>query len=153
MRKRFAKLVVLVAALGAIFLAIPVAQAGTATNHVVNTTIISNAVETHGQLSIDAGIVHDKALGRGAALLFIKPGSAANKLDVSAKVWYDAGTQRVAGTITFAANPDGSATFTGNAHFTGGTRKFRGITGNLKVDGTIATDGLATTHVKGNARY
>ena len=152
MRKSFAKLLTLTAAIAAV-VAIPVVQAGAATNHVTNTTILSNTVETHGQVSIDAGIVHDKALGRGAALLFVKPGSAPDKLDVSAKVWYDAGTLRASGSVTFVVNPDGTVTFTGNAHYTGGSGKFRGVTGNLKINGTIATDGLATTHAKGNARY
>jgi hypothetical protein len=154
MNKGLIKLLLVAAAIAAAAIAaIPIAQAGTTPrNHAVNATIISNSVETRGQVTVDAGIVKDKSLGQGAGLLFIKS-AGGNKLSITAKVWYDAGVQKLAGTVTFTVNPDGTATFNGNAHYTGGTRKFRGITGNVKADGTVATDGLTTTHVRGNAKY
>jgi hypothetical protein len=153
MKIRIAKLLLPFAAVAALLAALPLAQAGTPNrNHVVNSTIKSNAVETRGDVTIDAGLVTDRRLGEGAAI--IRTSSAGGfDLDLKFKVWYGAGLSRGEGTLTFAPQPDGTATFSGRAHYTGGTGKFRGITGQLRVEGTIAADGLATTHVTGNARY
>lgn len=153
MRRTLGRLLVLACGITAFLAAIPVAQAGTATNHVVNAAFTSNTVETHGQTTTDAGIIHDKSLGTGAGLLFVKQGSAADKLDFRAKIWYDAGVQRAAGTVTISGHPDGSVSFIGNGHFTGGTRKFAGITGKLKISGAVTPTGLTVTSITGNARY
>ena len=153
MRRSFARFLLLAAAVTALFAAIPVAQAGTARNHVVNTTIKGATVETRGPVAVDAILVEDKSLGEGAGLLFIKS-AGGDKLNFTFKIWYDAGVQKGTGLVTFVPQPDGSATFSGNAHYTGGTRKFKGITGQLRINGTAtATDSRETATVKGTAKY
>jgi len=153
MRRSFARFLLLAAAATALFAAIPVAQAGTARNHVVNTTIKGATVETRGPVSVDAILVKDKSLGEGAGLLFIKS-AGGDKLSFTFKIWYDAGVQKGAGLVTFVPQPDGSATFSGTAHYTGGTRKFKGITGQLQVVNGVATaDSRETVQVKGTAKY
>ena len=152
MRRTLGRLLVLACGITAFLAAIPVAQAGTATTHTVNAFFISNTVE-NGTTTTDAGIIHEKHLGTGAGLLFVKQGNADNKLDFRTKIWYDAGVQHAAGTVTFSGHPDGSLSFNGNGHFTGGTRKFAGITGTFKVNGTVTPNGLTVSHIKGTARY
>lgn len=153
MRKNVAKALMTVVALAALVLALPLAQAGTRTNHAVNSTVKAKDIETNGPVVISAGILRDARLGEGATIL--RTSSAGGTvLNLNFKVWYGAGLQRGTGRITFTPQPDGSATFTGNARYTGGTGKFKGVTGQLQIkDGTFATDGLITTTVTGNARY
>lgn len=151
MRKSYAKAGLVAAALATILLAIPVAQAGTARNHAVNATIKSSQVATAGGYAIDAGRVTGTG-GEGAALIRTKA-TGPHTIAFKAKVFYPAGSQSAAGSFDFTVNADGTVDFTGNGHYTAGTARFRGVTGQLKVTGSIDANGLATAHVTGNAKY
>jgi hypothetical protein len=154
MRKRIAMVLAPIALVVAAIVALPLAQAGTPNrNHPVSATIKSKQVESTDTVSIDAGLLRDRRLGEGAAVIRLSS-AGENRLDLRFKVWYGAGLQRGEGELTFAVAPDGNATFSGTARYTGGTGKFKGVTGQLRFEGTIAAaDGLATTTVTGNARY
>lgn len=154
MSKRWAMLVLPLAAIAAVVWMLPLAQAGTPNrNHPVNATLKCRQVEANGPVTIDACLLRDRRLGEGAAIIRTRS-AGGTELTINFKVWYGAGLQRGTGTLNFTPNPDGSATFTGTARFTGGTGKFKGITGQLRArDGTVAVDGLVTVTVVGNARY
>jgi hypothetical protein len=149
--KRTLTTVLVLAAAVAAMVVLPLAQAGTAKNHAVSATVRSNQVQTIGDVTIDAARVTG-GLGEGAALIRSK--SAGAGLDVTFKLWYTAGLQRGAGTLTVTPNPDGSIGVAGNLRYTSGTGTFRGITGRLHLDGTLDPNtGVVTAKVTGNARY
>jgi hypothetical protein len=153
MKRNLVKVLLAVIAIAALVAVLPLAQAGTKRNHPVNATLRSQEVATQGNATIDAGLVKERRLGEGAVLIRTRS-AGGNELAIRFKLFYPSGMQRGEGTLTFTVNPDGSASFTGNAHYEGGTGRFRGITGQLRVrDGTVATDGLVTATVTGNARY
>jgi hypothetical protein len=154
MSKRIAAVLVPIGLIAVAIAALPLAQAGTTRNHAVNATVKSKDVETRGQVTIDAGLVTDRRLGEGAALLRTRPIEQTPRAALTFKVFYPSGFQRGEGTLTLGGvQPDGTVTFTGNARFTGGTGRFQGISGRLEVEGTVAPDGLVTATVRGNARY
>jgi hypothetical protein len=154
MRKRIATVLVPVALVAAAIAALPLAEAGTRKNHPVNLTVKSKDVETRGDVTIDAGLVTDRRLGEGAALLRTSQIGQTPRAALRFKVFYPSGLQRGEGTLAVGAvQPDGTVTFSGNAHYTGGTGRFREIGGRLEVEGTIAPDGLVTARATGNARY
>ena len=151
MKKTLVTALVLAAAVAALVV-LPLAQAGTAKNHAVNATVRSAQVQAIGNTTIDAARV-TSGLGEGAALLRSKSAGGSD-LAVTVKLWYDAGVQRAAGTLTVTPNPNGSVSIAGNLHYTGGTRAFHGITGRLHASGSIDTaTGVVTAKVTGNARY
>jgi hypothetical protein len=153
MKRTLTTVLVLAAAVAALVV-LPLAQAGTAKNHAVSVTVRSNQVQTVGNVTIDAARVTG-GLGEGAALIRSKSAGGTN-IDVTFKLWYTAGTQRGAGTLTFnpTPNPDGSINITGDLHYTGGTGTFHGITGRLHLDGKLdPATGIITAKGTGNARY
>ena len=153
MRGSLVKVLLAVVAMAGLVTALPLAQAGTPNrNHAVNSTLKCHLVETRGNVDIDACLLNDRRLGEGAAILRTSS-AGGNKVALKFKVWYGAGLQRGEGTLTIAVQPDSTVTFTGNARYTGGTGKFRGVTGQLETEGTLAADGLVTATVTGNARY
>jgi len=155
MRKRIATVLVPVALVAAAIAALPLAQAGTPNrNHAVNTTVKSKDVETRGDVTIDAALVTDRRLGEGAGLLRTSAIEGTTRAALRFKVFYPSGLQRGEGSLTITgAQPDGTVTFTGNARYTGGTNRFRGITGRLEIEGTVAPDGFVLATARGNARY
>jgi hypothetical protein len=152
MRRRITTVLLPLVAVAAIVATLPLAGASTTRNHAVNATLRSSDVATRGSTTIDAGLFNDRRLGEGAVLIRTRS-AGGNELAIRFKVFFPSGMQRGVGTLTFTVNPDGSASFTGNARYTGGTVRFRGITGNLRVEGTAAADGLITATIRGNARY
>lgn len=155
MSKRIAMVLVPIALVAAALAALPLAQAGTPNrNHAVNLTVKSKDVETRGNVVIDAGLVTERRLGEGAALLRTSGIEGTNRATLRFKVFYPSGLQRGEGSLTVGgALPDGRLTFTGNARYTGGTGRFQGIGGRLEIEGTIAPDGFVSATATGNARY
>jgi hypothetical protein len=126
-------------------------SATAARSHTVDATLVGVRVAAQGGYDIAADRVTEKTLGEGAALLRTKS-TGGNNLAIRFKVFFPSGMQKGIGTLAFTPQPDGTITFAGTAHFTGGTGRFKGITGNLKLSGTVA-NGLTTSHVTGNARF
>jgi hypothetical protein len=152
MKRNHLKALVALVAVGAIAATLPLAGASSTRNYAVNATLKSREVETRGSVAIDAGLIRDARLGEGAAI--VRTTSAGGtELDIRFKVFYPAGMQKGIGTLTIAPQPDGTVTFTGTGRFTGGTKGFRGISGQLRFNGTATADGLVTVEVRGNARY
>jgi hypothetical protein len=153
MKRNLVKALVAVIAIAAIVAALPLAQAGTKRNHAINATLASQQVASRGNVTIDAGRFVDRRLGEGAALIRTRS-AGGNDLAINFKAFFPSGMQKGEGTLTFVVNPDGSITFSGNARYTGGTGRFRGVTGQLRIsDGSVASDGLVTADIRGNARY
>jgi hypothetical protein len=152
MRRSLVKAALAVAAVAALVAALPLAQAGTPNrNHPVNITVRTAAVNNVGNTTIDAAQVTG-GLGEGAALIRSKS-AGGNQVAVTFKLWYTAGLQRGAGTLTATPTPTG-ADLVGNLRYTGGTGTFKGITGRLQLDGALdGTTGIITAKVTGNARY
>jgi hypothetical protein len=151
MKRTLTTVLVLAAAVAALVV-LPLAQAGTAKNHAVSVTVRSNQVQTVGNVTIDAARVTG-GLGEGAALIRSKSAGGTD-IAITFKLWYIAGLQRGAGTLTATPNPDGSVGLAGNAQYTSGTGTFHGITGRLHLDGKLdPATGIITAKGTGNARY
>lgn len=138
-------------ALAAVAALLPV-SATAARSHAVDATLSGYQVTTQNGYAVDADLVKDKRLGEGAGIVRSKS-AGGNNIAIKFKIFFPSGMQKGVATVAFTVNPDGTFSFTGKGHYTGGTGRFKGITGQLKVDGTVATDGLTTSHVTGRAKY
>jgi hypothetical protein len=121
-------------------------------SHKVRLTSQLAQVSATGNKFVDAGIVSG-TYGSGAVVVR----STLNNLSLSFKstVWYVKGTVSSKGTLTVAAQPDGSATYSGTGKITRGTGRFKGATGTFKVTGTSPPNDTqhATLVAAGTLKY
>jgi hypothetical protein len=153
MKRRLVKLLLPLAVIAAVVATLPLAGASTTRNHAVIATLESQQVATQRNATIDAGRFVERRLGEGATLIRTRS-AGGSQVAIRFKAFFPSGMQRGLGTLDFVANPDGSVTFSGTARYTGGTGRFRDITGQLRIiNGSVASNGLVTADVRGNARY
>ena len=150
MRKVLTLALLAVAAAAALVLPLGASAART---HAVDSTVVSSQVATIGGYAVDAGRVKPKKGAEGAALIRTKS-TGANTLALKFKTFFPAGMQQGAGSLTFTPQPNGTVIFTGSGHYTGGTGRFKGVSGHVKINGTLDTaTGLTTARVTGTAKY
>ena len=146
---------VLTAVAATLALAAP-ASAGTARSHKINATVDGSVVRP-GSTVVSAFLLRDNALGTGAGRLNVRSSGNQNantSTTGTATAYLPGGTLRFRMTLRFGTPANGQIPVSGTGEATGGTGKFRGVTGDLELDGSQNTQTLVfKTKVTGRLRW
>jgi hypothetical protein len=145
--------ILLVLALVAALIAVPVASGATKKRHALSMTAHMAVISEEGASPIKwAGEVVGKPAGRSAIVLTntAAGGNATGK----ATLYTKNGTILATTANKIEPQPDGSIRFPGTFKVTGGTGRYRGATGSGTFEGVVpANSAVLTASLKGKIRY